>query len=138
MIAGSDRHDRMHDERSLGELFNDLTRELTTLLRQEWLLAKTELSQKAAGVGRAIGMLALGGAVAYAGFLAIIAAIIIGLATLGLAWWLSGLIVGLVVAAAGGIAIWQGLVALRTADLAPRQTIETLREDAQVLKREAR
>ena len=43
------------EERSLGELFGDLTRELTTLIRQEATLARTELSQKAAGVGKDVG-----------------------------------------------------------------------------------
>ena len=65
-----DRRVAGRDERSLGELFGDLIQELTTLVRQEIALARTELGQKAAQVGRNVGFLALGGAVAYAGFLA--------------------------------------------------------------------
>ena len=34
------------DERSLGELFGDLARETSTLVRQEVQLAKTEMSKK--------------------------------------------------------------------------------------------
>jgi predicted phage tail protein len=124
------------DERSLGELFSDLAQQITTLIRQEWLLARTEMSQKAARVGKDIGFLALGGAVAYAGFLAILAAVIIVLATAGLPWWLAALIVGVVVAGVGYFLVQKGLSALRGEDLAPRQTVETLREDAQCLKRE--
>jgi hypothetical protein len=77
---------RRSDERSLGDLFSELTHEITTLLRQEVTLAKTELSQKAAHVGRDVGFLLAGGAVAYAGLLALVAALIIGLGQAGLTW----------------------------------------------------
>jgi len=126
------------DERSLGELFADLVRDLTTLVRQEIALARTEVGQKAAQIGRDIGVLALGGAIAYAGFLAVVAAVILALGDLGLPWWLSALIVGLVVAGAGYLLVRRGLEALRGASLTPQQTIETLREDAQLVKERTR
>ena len=40
------------DARSIGELLSDLTREVGTLIRSELALARTELSDKAARVGR--------------------------------------------------------------------------------------
>ena len=126
------------DERSLGELFGDLARELTTLLRQEVVLARTELGQTATRVGRDLGLLAVGGAVAYAGFLALIAALIIGLGQLGVEWWLAALIVGLVVAGAGALVVRRGLTALRREELVPQRTLETLREDAQLVKEQTR
>jgi len=129
-----ERRVERRDERSLGELFADLAQEMTTLVRQELVLARTELSQKAAHVGRDIGFLALGGAVAYAGFLAIIAAVIFILAEIGLPWWLAALIVGIVVAGVGYFLVQRGLTALRREDLAPRQTVESLREDARLVK----
>jgi len=117
------------EERSIGELFSDLTRDLSTLVRQEVDLAKTEMSHKAAAVGRDIGFLAAGAAVAYAGFLAIIAAVIIAVAHV-LPWWLSALLVGIVVAAIGGYLAWQGMQDLKKTNLAPTQTLETLKEDS--------
>src|SRR3712207_8586422 len=48
-------------------------------------------------VGRDIGFLAIGGAVAYAGFLAIVATVIIALGANGVPWWLAALLVGVVV-----------------------------------------
>src|SRR4051794_3454785 len=110
------------DERSLGELFSELTRETTTLVRQEVTLAKTEMSQKAARVGKDVGFLAAGGAVAYAGFLALIACAIIALSNV-MPWWASALLVGLVVLGIGAFLVWQGIANLRREDLAPRQTI---------------
>lgn len=122
------------DERSLGELLGDLTREITTLVRQEAALAKAEMGQKASRVGRHLGALAAGGAVAYAGLLAIIAAIILMLMEAGLPGWASALLVGIVVAGLGGFLVWRGLDALKREDLTPRQTLETLKEDAQWAK----
>lgn len=118
------------DQRSLGDLFAELSRETTTLVRQEVALAKTELSHKASEVGKDVGFLAVGGAVIYAGFLAIIAAIIVGLGQAGLSWWVSALIVGLIVAGVGGFLVMSGLRALKEANLAPTQTLQTLKEDA--------
>lgn len=119
------------DDRSLGELLSDLTREITTLVRQEANLAKTELSQKAARIGMHVASLAAGGALVHAGLLAILAAIIALLVEAGLAWWASALLVGLVVAGAGGFLAWKGINSLKQESLAPRQTIESLKEDVQ-------
>jgi hypothetical protein len=115
---------------SLGELFADLSRETTTLVRQEVALAKTELNSKVSKLSKDVAFIGAGAAVAYAGFLAIVAAIIIILAAL-IPWWLSALIVGVVVAGIGYFLIQTGLAALRRVDVAPRETIETLKENAQ-------
>ncbi len=122
------------DERSLGELFGDLARETSTLVRQEVQLAKTEMTQKATAVGKDIGFLAVGGLVAYAGLLALIATIIIILGTAGLPWWLAALIVTVVVLAIGGILVQRGLSALKQQSIAPEQTLQTLKEDRQWAK----
>jgi len=127
------------DNKSLGELFADLTREIVTLVRQEAALARTEMSEKAAQVGKDIGFLVAGGAVAYAGLLALIAAIIITLAQCTeLPLWGSAFLVGAIVAGLGGFLVWKGLEALKQLDLAPRATLETLKEDQQWLHGQAR
>jgi len=128
---------RPAEDRSLGELFGDLTREITTLVRQEATLARTEMSQKVARLGKDVGMLAAGGAVAYAGLLAIVAAIIIGLAAAGMAWWASALLVGVVIAGIGGALVWSGLNAIKHEDLTPRETIDSLKEDTRWTNRRA-
>jgi len=124
------------DDRSLGELFGELTREVTTLVRQEATLAKTEITQKISIVGKDVAMLAAGGAVAYAGLLAIVAAVIIGLANAGLPWWASALLVGIAVAGTGGFLVQRGINALKHEDLAPRETLETVKEDTQWARRQ--
>lgn len=120
------------DNKSLGELFADLTREVVTLVRQEAALARTEMTEKAARVGKNVGFLVAGGAVAYAGLLALIAAVIITLAqNTGLTLWGSAFLVGAVVAGLGSFLVWKGLEALKHVDLAPRETLETIKEDQQ-------
>ena len=60
--------------------------------------------------------------------LAIVAALILLLAAL-VPSWLAALIVGVVVGAIGYVLVQKGLAALKREDLAPRQTIDTLKED---------
>ena len=126
------------DDRSLGELFADLARESSTLIRQEVELAKTELSQKASRTARDIGFLAVGGAVIYAGFLGLLATATIVLAANGVPWWLATLVVGLVTLGVGYWLVQQGLSRLRQRDLAPRQTLDSLKEDARLAKGQTR
>jgi len=116
------------DDRSLGELFAELSRETSNLVREEVALAKAEVRKTATDAGKDIGFMAAGGFVAYAGFLAIIAAIILALGEL-IPLWISALIVGLVVAGIGYFLIQRGLSGLKNLQVAPQQTIETLKED---------
>ena len=125
------------EDRSLGELLGDLAREMTTLVRQEASLAKTEITQKAAQVGKDLGMLAVGGAVAYAGLLALLTAVISLLARAGMPWWGAALLVGVVVTAIGGWLVRNGLEALKHVDLVPRQALETVTEEKQWIKKQA-
>lgn len=122
-----------NEERSLGDLFSELASETGTLVRQEVALAQAELTQKATKIGKNIGYLVVGGAVAYAAFLALLTALIIGLgALIGLGF--SALIVGIVVAIAAVALIIPALNALKKVDIMPQQTVETIKEDAQWLK----
>jgi xanthine/uracil permease len=125
---------QLRDERSLGDLFSDLSRETTTLVRQEVQLAKAELTQSATEAARGIGMLVAGGAVAYAGLLFLLLAIVYGLIEAGWEAWLSALVVGLVVVVIGAILVLRARESLKPANLAPRRTVETLKEDQEWAK----
>jgi len=125
------------NDRSLGELFSDLGHELGTLVRQELNLAKTEMTQKAARAGRHAGMVVAGGAVGYAGLLAVVAAVILLLARAMPAWG-AALLVGVVVAGIGGAMAYAGLNGLKNEDPMPRETVETLKEDARWVQAQTR
>src|SRR5689334_22753312 len=91
------------DDRSLGDLFADLARELGELVRQEVQLAKAEPRQNASQASRAIAGLVVGGAVVCAGVLARLGAAVLGLGQAGLRWWLAALVVGVVVVVLGAV-----------------------------------
>lgn len=131
------------EERSLGDLFSELAAETSTLVRQEVSLAQTELTQKATSVGKNVGFLVAGGAVAYTALLVVLAAVVIGLTQLisNLSgWqiitsaWIAAAIVGLVVGIVAYVLVTSALAKLKNTELTPRQTVETLKEDAEWLK----
>jgi len=107
------------------------------LIRQEIQLAKVEVTESASRMGREAGMMAGGGLIAFVGFQAIIAAIIIGLAQF-IPWWLSALFVGVVLVVIGYILLQQGLSALRKESLAPQQTIHSIKETAEWAREQVR
>lgn len=122
------------EERSLGELFSELGNEIATLFRQELALVRGEMTDKASQAGRGGAMVAAGGFVAYAGFLAILAALVAGLAEAGLPVWVSALLVGLVVAGIGYLVIRRGLDSFKAEKLAPYETIQSIRENGEWAK----
>src|SRR3954468_6570016 len=120
-------------DRSIGQLFSELANETTLLIRQEIALAKVELTEKANRVGRNIGFLVLGGAVAYAALLALLAAAIILLANV-MPWWAAALVVAVAVGIVAAVLVSKALASLKKTDVTPRQTVETLKEDARWAK----
>lgn len=124
-------------ERSIGELLGELATQTTTLFRQELALAKVELAQAANRAGRNAGYLVVGGAVAYAAVL-VFAAMFIVLLAQAIPWWAAALVVGVVLGVIAAVLIVKALAAFKQMELAPRQTIETLKEDAQWAKHQMR
>lgn len=131
----------IRDDRSLGQLLRSLTQEISTLMRQEVELAKTEVSEKASRAGANIGALAVGGAVAFAGALALLFAVVNGLTTLlvrvvspEVAVWLAPLLVGVVLAFMGASMIKKALAALREEGITPKRTTQSLQENKEWLQ----
>lgn len=125
------------EDRSLGDLFRELSRETQLLMRQEIALAKTEASQKASLAGRFIGYLVGGGLVAYAGFLAVVLCVVLLLGLI-MADWLAALIGGLIFIGIGAAVAMKGLRGLKETNFSLERTAETLQEDKQWLKNEAK
>jgi putative Mn2+ efflux pump MntP len=121
------------EERSIGQLFAELTEETRTLVRQEIQLARAELSEKVAGIGTDIGSMVGGVAVLYAGFLVLLAAIVIGLAhVIGPGW--AALLVAVVTLAIGGWMVTRGLQDMKQRNLKPEKTVASLKETKQWAK----
>jgi uncharacterized membrane protein YqjE len=137
MQEENSREQQEREDRSIGELFAELSQKTTTLLRQEIQLAKVEMSQKASRVSKNVGFLLIGGVVAYTGLLALVAAGIILLGEV-IAYWLSAAIIGVVIAAVGAVLVVKGANTLRQEEPTPRETVETLQEDKEWLKDQTR
>jgi hypothetical protein len=116
------------DARSLGDLFSDLTREISTLVKNELALARVEMSTKISRAARHAGTLALGAVVALAGVFTLAASLVLVLVRAGMPAWGAALLVGLGLAAIGAVLAMRSLSALREEDLTPTETIQTLKE----------
>ena len=120
-------------ETSVGELIGNISSDLSQLFRQEVELAKVEIRQEATKAGKAAGM--LGGA-GFAGYLAVVLlsfALVFALGNvMDLGW--AALIVAAIWAVIGAVLYANGRKKLKTVDPVPRQTAETLKEDARWLK----
>jgi hypothetical protein len=130
--------DRAVDTRSLGELLTELSRETATLVRQEVALARTELTSNVARVRRHAVLIVAGGVIAYAGLLAIVAALVLVLIRLGVTPWLAALGAGIGVAVLGYVLLQQGLAGLKRDPITPEQTVDTMKENAQWAKNQVR
>jgi len=127
--------DRSLENKPLGDLFGDLASEMANLVRQEVSLAKVEMTQNAKRLGKNVGYLVVGGAVGYAALLAVIAAIIMLLGRY-MPNWGAALLVGIVIAGISWLLIGKALNALQGSEITPRETVETLKEDAAWVKQQ--
>lgn len=130
---------------SLPALLKELRHETNTLVRQEVLLAKTEVSETLERVARNLGYLAVGGLVAVVGVVFLFVALNEGLERLlveaGLpqvAPWLSPLIIGVVIGAIGLGLVTKALGTLKKESLVPQQTVDSLKEDKEWIKQKAK
>lgn len=119
---------RAQSARPVAALLSDLASETGQLVQQELALFKAEMQEKLGRLGQGAGALAAGGLIAFSGWLALVAAAILGLSYV-LAPWLAALIVGLVVIALGAGLLFFGKSRLDADALVPRRTLNSLRED---------
>ncbi|CAA7619423.1 phage holin family protein [Magnetospirillum sp. UT-4] len=124
-------------DRSLAGLFGELTRETAQLFRQEIDLAKAELAEKARQAGWGAAELITGGLVLFVAFQALVAAAILGLATV-IALWAAAAVVGLALAVIGAAVLARGLAAMRGENLTLRRTFETFRDNTRWAKEQLR
>jgi hypothetical protein len=111
---------------SLSELMAELARDTETLIRKELELAQVEMSHKVAIASRQATIVATGSGIAYAGLLAVVGGLVLGVVRLGLEPWLAALGVGLPLLAFGGLMSLRGMSVLRRVDVLPRRTLRTL------------
>jgi Putative Actinobacterial Holin-X, holin superfamily III len=105
--------DQPHQEdRSLKDLVSSLGRDMGLLVRQEVQLAKAEISEKVSHVAKGSVSIGAGALIAYIGALAFAAALILIGIAIGIAAWLSALIVAVLFLLVGFSAIQGGRKAI--------------------------
>jgi hypothetical protein len=119
---------RPKTDRSIATLLSDLASETILLLRQELALLKAELHEKFSRVGQGATALGAGALIAFSGWLVLLAAAVLGLATV-VPPGLAALIVALVVVAIGAALLLVGKNRLDAEALTPKRTMRALRED---------
>jgi hypothetical protein len=125
----------LRQERGIAELFGQLSQDMTMLVRQEVQLARAEMSEKVSRLTANLVSVVAGGFVAYVGALALVAALILALNDLAsISPWVSALIVGAVFAIAGYAMLRRGLGEIKRVDLAPRRTVENIKDDVQAIR----
>ena len=129
-------------DHSLVTLIRELRDETTTLVRQEIALAKAEACEKASRLGRNIGYIGAGVALAYAALILLLlglrdllstALIKAGLSP-EMTSWISAFCIALIVAIVGWTLIAKGRKALAAEGLAPDKTLKSLRDNQQFIK----
>ncbi|MEV5749590.1 phage holin family protein [Actinoallomurus sp. NPDC052308] len=120
---------------SLGRLVSDTTADLQKLMRQEVALAKAEIRQEAMKAGKAAGL--FGGA-GFAGYMVMVIGSLTAIFALAhvvdIAW--AALIITGIWAVAGAVMAALGRQRMRRVS-PPHRTVETLKEDAQLMRRSA-
>jgi Putative Actinobacterial Holin-X, holin superfamily III len=134
----STRLERAAEDRPLGELVQDLSRQTSTLIRQEMRLAQAELTEKGKHASKGAGMFGGAGVVALYGVGALIAAAILGLATV-LEPWIAATAVGVALLLVAGILALTGKKELEEAGPPkPEQTLDSVQQDIATVKARAR
>jgi uncharacterized membrane protein YqjE len=125
-------------EMSTGELVKQLTQQTSDLVRQEIDLAKAEMMEKGKKTGVGAGILGGSGLMALFGLAALTTAAIAALSE-AMDIWAAALIVAAVYMAVAGVLALTGRNRLQeAAPMAPEQTIETMKEDVEWARSQAK
>ena len=119
---------------STTSLFADAFAQLTRLIQTEIKLLKTEISEKISEAVRAIVIMVVSAVLLLLALILILQGIVALLVYFGLPAFAAFFIVGLVIAIAGGIAIWIALKSLSVDNLKPKRSIKEFGRDAHVIK----
>jgi putative superfamily III holin-X len=117
-------------DESVGQLLGEVLAGVSKLFRQEVALAKAELKEEAGKAGRAGGMLAGAGFAGYMVAVLLSLALVFALGSVMPLGW-AAVIVAVLWGIVGAVLYTTGRRRLKQVDPVPRQTVETLKEDAQ-------
>jgi len=118
------------ESQSIAQLIGGIIADAQLLLRREVDLAKQEVTneidkvkQGATSLGLGIGLAAVGGVLLSLMLVSLLHEVA------GLSWWISYLIVGVVLAGAGAVFLMSGIKRMKQVDPVPHETVESVKED---------
>ena len=121
----------------VADLLKDLSNQTSTLIRQEMELARLELTEKGKRAGIGAGLFGGSGLVALYGVGALLAAVILLLAT-AVEGWIAALIVAVVLFVVAGVLALAGKEQVEQATPAkPEQAIDSTQRDIETVKESA-
>jgi uncharacterized membrane protein YqjE len=123
-------------EAPIGDLLKRIGQDAGTLVKQEITLAKLELRESVKGLAKDAGKLGAAAGLGLLGAHALVAFIIIGLGDLLNNYWLSALIVTVLLLGAAAVMAKGALAHMKKNSLAPEETVQTLKEDQRWAQRE--
>ena len=121
-------------DRSIGELFSDLSQQTSELIRQEMRLAKAELSDKLADVGKHATMIAAAMVLGLTAVITVAAAVTLLLVEVGVEPWLAAVITAAALGLTAYLLAQSAVSALRAKSITPVETIHSIKETTQWLK----
>jgi uncharacterized membrane protein YqjE len=124
-------------ERSVGDLVQQLSQQTATLVRQEMRLAQVEVQEKGKRAGLGAGLFGGAGLVALYGVGAVVAAVIMLVAT-AVEPWISALIMGVLLAGAGILALLGRRQVDQATPAKPERAMESVQHDVEHVKERAR
>ena len=123
-----------NNNRSIPELVSDAFSQLAKLVGNEFDLAKAEISDKAAQVGRAMGLIGAGAAIFIPALVVILIGIAFALVQAGLSDPAAFLLTGAVALVVAGVLIWVGIGRMSGDALKPKVTLDQLNKDTAAAK----
>lgn len=121
------------DNRGVGSLIGDLVEQVSSLMRTEIRLLRSEISDKFNIAISGLTELLAGAVLLMVALIVLVQALVVALAMwIGPGW--AALLVGVVIALVGVILLRRGLANLEPSKLVPEQTTDQLAKDARVVK----
>jgi putative superfamily III holin-X len=121
-------------DRSIGQIFKELTADLSTLFRSEIALLKLEVKDTVAKLGGGTAMFAIAAFLAIFGLGFLFVTIVLGLIRLGVPAWMSTLIVTIILFAGAGVLAMMGKKKFAAVNFVPNESVQQIKNDIESIK----
>ena len=122
------------DSRSIGQIFKDLTADLSTLFRSEIALLKLEIKESVAKLGTGGALLGAAAFLGVVGVAFLFVTLTLGLVALGVPAWVSSLFVTVVLFIAAVVLALAGKKKLQQVNFVPSEAIDHIKSDIDTIK----